>query len=61
VDPAGRPTELTFVLHESGGSRIFFVPEFRSPMGRYEPIKFGAEQPWYGRLRLGHSPAKTRL
>jgi fatty-acyl-CoA synthase len=35
VNPAYRPTELEYVLGQSGASGIFLVPEFRSPMLSY--------------------------
>jgi len=35
VNPAYRPSELAYVLRQSGASGIFLVPEFRSPMARY--------------------------
>jgi fatty-acyl-CoA synthase len=35
VNPAYRPSELAYVLRQSGASGIFLVPEFRSPMAQY--------------------------
>ena len=35
VNPAYRPSELAYVLKQSGASGIFLVPEFRSPMASY--------------------------
>jgi fatty-acyl-CoA synthase len=35
VNPAYRPSELRYVLDQSGASGIFLVPEFRSPMAAY--------------------------
>jgi len=35
VNPALRPTELAYVLNQSGAVGIFLVPEFRSPMAKY--------------------------
>src|SRR3954447_17904779 len=35
VNPAYRPSELAYVLQQSGAAGIFLVPEFRSPMADY--------------------------
>jgi fatty-acyl-CoA synthase len=35
VNPAYRPSELAYVLRQSGAAGIFLVPEFRSPMAQY--------------------------
>ena len=35
VNPAYRPSELSYVLNQSGAAGIFLVPEFRSPMAAY--------------------------
>ena len=35
VNPAYRPSELAYVLQQSGAAGIFLVPEFRSPMAAY--------------------------
>jgi fatty-acyl-CoA synthase len=35
VNPAYRPSELAYVLRQSGASGIFLVPQFRSPMAQY--------------------------
>jgi fatty-acyl-CoA synthase len=35
VNPAFRPSELQYVLSQSGAAGIFLVPEFRSPMATY--------------------------
>lgn len=35
VNPAYRPSELAYVLNQSGASGIFLVPEFRSPMAEF--------------------------
>ncbi len=35
VNPAYRPSELRYVLDQSGATGIFLVPEFRSPMADY--------------------------
>ena len=35
VNPAYRPSELGYVLNQSGASGIFLVPEFRSPMAEF--------------------------
>ena len=35
VNPAYRPAELAYVLHQSGAAGLFLVPEFRSPMAQY--------------------------
>jgi fatty-acyl-CoA synthase len=35
VNPALRPTELAYVLNQSGAAGIFLVPEYRSPMAKY--------------------------
>jgi fatty-acyl-CoA synthase len=35
VNPALRPSELAYVLNQSGASGIFLVPEYRSPMAKF--------------------------
>jgi len=35
VNPAYKPTELAYVLEQSGAAGIFLVPDFRSPMASY--------------------------
>ena len=35
VNPAFRPSELAYVLNQSGAVGIFLVPEFRSPMAKF--------------------------
>ncbi len=35
VNPAFRPSELAYVLNQSGAAGIFLVPEFRSPMAAF--------------------------
>jgi fatty-acyl-CoA synthase len=35
VNPAYRPSELSYVLNQSGAAGIFLVPEFRSPMAAF--------------------------
>jgi len=35
VNPAYRPSELSYVLNQSGAAGIFLVPEFRSPMADF--------------------------
>jgi fatty-acyl-CoA synthase len=35
VNPAYKPTELAYVLEQSGAAGILFVPKFRSPMASY--------------------------
>jgi fatty-acyl-CoA synthase len=35
VNPAYRPSELSYVLNQSGAAGIFLVPEFRTPMAEF--------------------------
>ena len=59
VNPALRPTELAYVLRQSGAAGIFLVPEYRSPMAKFlEEVRPGPARAARGDLlpRVGRVP-----